>query len=76
MSFTMMGTRGSVKHRITPKGYGRGPRGEVGKSDRLAYVKAKLDAGRTFDFAKPKSETGVFKTAMSKVKGLFARGDR
>jgi hypothetical protein len=74
MAFKIFGS--DVKHRIHPKRFGRGPRGIVGKHSHYADVKAHLDARRTFDFAKPKTERGVFKTTLSRVKNFFARGNR
>jgi hypothetical protein len=75
MGFSMMGSRGTHRHRITPKGYGRGPRGVVDKHQKHGFRKAKLDAVKTFDFAKPQDQgtkTGVF----SRVRAFFRGGNR
>jgi len=73
MSFSMMGTRGQVRIRITPKGYGRGPRGVVGKHDRNAYKKAVLNA-KTPVFSTPEKKSGLFNKVASGVRNLFRRG--
>ena len=75
MSFSMQGSRGTVRMRITPKGYGRGPRGVVGKHEERAYVKARLNNERAL-FSHPKGEGGVVSKAFGKVKSFFARGNR
>lgn len=77
MSFTMAGTRGAIRHRTTPKGYGQGSRGVVDKHGRNKTRKQKLDAERSFDFAKTQdSKPNVFKRALGKVTSVFARGNR
>ena len=73
MSFSMMGTRGSVRMRITPKGYGRGPRGVVGKNENNAYKKQVLDAVRPV-FSAPQKSVGLVSRIAGAAKNLFRRG--
>lgn len=76
MAYSMMGSRGQVRFRTIGKRAGRGPRGEVGKGDRLRYNKARLDSVRKFDFATPKAEGNVFTRALGRVKSFLGRGNR
>jgi hypothetical protein len=73
MSFSMMGTRGQVRMRTHPKGYGQGPRGEVDKHEKRGFRKRTLDATRKFQFERPRERHGVMERASAMVRRVFAR---
>ena len=77
MPFSMMGSRGQVRHRSHPKGYGQGPRGEVDKHGKRATRKAQMDAVRPV-FSPPTQERGTLARAAAAVRRVFsrARGNR